>query len=88
MDTSVLLTAIIINASLGYVIGLRNNRAVHGAVLGGCFSILGWIIVLMLPPNNPKCPVCGGYAISLKPICKNCGCKLTWVSKDTVYTKK
>lgn len=50
MDSSLLiLIGTIFSVAIGYFIGVRRGRPVLGAVLGFFLSIIGWIIVAVIP---------------------------------------
>jgi hypothetical protein len=53
----------LIGAAIGAAIGARKNRTGFGLLIGFIAGPIGWLIVLLLPSNFPKCPACKGDVI-------------------------
>ena len=56
MDTATLIGSIvgtIIGAAVGYYIGTRKGRPVLGLAPGLVLSLIGWIIMLIIPKKQP-----------------------------------
>ena len=72
-----LLPGICVSAVIGYLIGNSKNEGAAGAILGGLFGPVGWLIVLCIGDERPKCPLCQGPLPSVKVSrCKHCGGEL------------
>lgn len=80
-DTLVLIVGCLIGAAIGAAIGARKNRTGFGLVVGFIAGPIGWLIVLLLPSNFPKCPACKGDVIPGATKCKNCGSDLPTPTK-------
>ncbi len=55
MDTPTLIgwiIGIVIGAAVGYWIGGKKGRPVLGLVLGALFTLIGWIIMLIIPKKQ------------------------------------
>lgn len=67
---------ILVGGGIGAAIGARKNRTAFGFVVGFIIGPIGWLIVLVMPSNFPKCPACKGDVIPGATKCKNCGSDL------------
>ena len=47
-----------------------------GFFLGWLFGPIGWILVLLLPPEGPRCPECFGVVDERARRCMHCGSTL------------
>jgi hypothetical protein len=66
----------LIAGGIGAAIGARKNRTAFGLLVGAIVGPLGWLVVLVMPSNFPKCPACKGDVIAGATKCKNCGSDL------------
>jgi hypothetical protein len=66
----------VVMGGIGAAIGARKARTGFGFVLGALVGPIGWLIVLIMPSNQPKCPACKGDVIKGATKCKNCGSDL------------
>jgi len=51
---------LIVGAVIGGALGAWKNRITFGVMVGGLIGPLGWLLILILPNNHPKCPACKG----------------------------
>lgn len=76
MANEMLAGGALIGAVIGTAIGARKNRTGFGLVVGLLLGPIGWLIVLLMPSNFPKCPACKGDVVKGATKCKNCGSDL------------
>ncbi len=65
---------ICVSAVIGYLIGNTKEEGAAGAILGGLFGPLGWLFVLCIGDDRPKCPLCQGRLPNGQVTrCRHCG---------------
>lgn len=50
--------AVVVWTLIGLGIGAARGRAAFGLLLGFLLGPIGWLIVLILPKEGPRCPEC------------------------------
>lgn len=45
---------LIIQTGVGFILGQKKGRALDGAILGFLFSCLGWLLILIFPARSAK----------------------------------
>jgi hypothetical protein len=60
MDGPGFLIWILVCGGVGFLIGRSRDQAASGIIWGAILGPIGWIVVLCLPDNRPKCPECKG----------------------------
>lgn len=69
--------ASIFNGLVGLAIGAAKHRAGFGFLLGILLSVVGWIIVALMPsvetPPARVCPYCHGPLDATATVCCHCG---------------
>lgn len=71
-----LVSYLLVGGIIGYFIGKSKNRTSAGFWFGFFLGIIGWVIVLVGPDLNVKCPQCKGNVVKGAAKCKNCGSDL------------
>lgn len=72
------LSEILVGATVCGTIGsgfgaMFRNRPVVGFLLGFFVGPLGWLCLVAVEDQRPKCPDCGGVIVKGAKRCKNCG---------------
>lgn len=70
------LTVFLLFVAVGTAIGAKKNRTLFGLLISVLLGPIGWVIVLLMPNNFPKCHACKGDVIAGATKCKNCGSDL------------
>lgn len=67
------LLVILLFVAVGGALGHWKNRLAFGLIVSLLLGPIGWVVVLVMPNNRPKCPDCKGDIVAGARRCKNCG---------------
>ena len=65
--------ALILSAFFCKWLGEFRGHPLIGFVFGLCLPVIGWVIVLLLPDEGPRCPACMGVIHPGARKCCHCG---------------
>jgi hypothetical protein len=68
---------LVVNPTVGYLIGKRKNNADGGLVLGLLLGPIGWLIAAVYTGNLRKCPFCSEDIKPDAKVCRYCGREVT-----------
>ena len=69
----VIVSWLVVNPLVGYLIGQRKNAAEVGILLGLFLGPIGWLIAALYSGNLRKCPFCSEHIKPDAKVCRYCG---------------